>query len=275
MKKDESGALFIEAAIVLPLFMIAMLSFISLTSLYIVHSKMQYAITQTANETAAYAYFYSYLHLRDVNNEIQDINSSNLESSDRTIGNMVSIINSCSSAMNTISSSVVSGQEGTLTPEELYNNAGTVNQDINDIKDNAEQVENYIQGLLDDPKMVLQWILGYAANSALENGKAALGAYLLYPALTSKYLGYARENGDRTEYLKKMGITNMDFSSSSLLPQVEGNDSLNNRIIDVVVTYDYTLPFSVLPKEASTFHIVQRAVALSWGDGDDSYKYPT
>ena len=67
----------------------------------------------------------------------------------------------------------------------------------------------------------------------------------------------------------------MSFSNSSLLPEIDGNKSLNNRVIDVIVTYDYTLPFSVLPKEASTFHIVQRAVSLSWGDGDDTYKAPS
>lgn len=270
MKNDENGAMFVEAAIVLPFFMIAVLSFISLISLYTVHSKMQYAITQTSNEVATYCYFYSYLGIRDVNGEIQDINNKNLGSTDKALNNMISIINTSSSVMGLLSNDADNIKNGDLSG--LQNSAGIYTKNFNDIKDNGEQLANYTQSLLDDPKLIIKWVLGFCTNSAVENGKSALGSYLLYPALTYKYLGYESGNGSKDDFLKKMGISNMSFTNSSLLPEIEGSKSLNNRVIDVIVTYDYTLPFSVLPGEASTFHIVQRAVSLSWGDGDDTYK---
>lgn len=273
VKSDERGAMFVEAALVLPFFMIAVLSFISLISLYTVHSKMQYAITQTSNEVATYCYFYSYLGLRKVNGEVQDINNKNLTSTDNAIGNMISVIDTSSSVMGMLSNDVNNIKNGNFS--DIQSSADIYSKNFNDIKDNTEQLANYTQSLLDDPKLIIKWVLGFCTNSAIENGKAALGSYLLYPTLTYKYLGYESGKGSKDEFLSKMGISNVSFSNSSLLPEIDGNKSLNNRVIDVIVTYDYTLPFSVLPKEASTFHIVQRAVSLSWGDGDDTYKTPS
>ncbi|MGN0638481.1 MAG: TadE/TadG family type IV pilus assembly protein [Huintestinicola sp.] len=276
MKKDERGAMFVEAALVLPIFMIAVLSFISLISLYTVHSKMQYAITQTSNEVATYSYFYSYLGLREVNGKVQQINNSNLKTTDNAIGNMIGIIDASSSVISSLSKDVSGIGSGEINVENFGDNIdfNSYKENFSSIENDAESLGQYIDALLNDPKLIIKWILGYCANSALENGKAALGSYLLYPALTYKYLGY--NGGDKEAFLSRMGISNIDFSNSSLLPEISGdaNKSINNRVVDVIVTYDYTLPFTILPKEASTFHIVQRAVSLSWGEGDDSYKYP-
>ena len=274
MKKDECGAMFVEASIVLPIFMIAVLSFISLISLYTVHSKMQYAINQTVNETAVYCYFYSYLNLRDVNSQIQDINNSNMQSTDEAVGNVVDIIDTCSSALNSLSADMSDIKTGNFDIGGIDEKIDGYTQNWDTITNDAEKIEGYIDDVCDNPKVIISWLLGYAANSALENGKKALGSYVIYPALTYKYLGYSKSDGDKKAFLEKMGISELDFTNSSLLPEIQGTSSLNNRTIDVVVTYDYTLPFSILPKEASTFHIVQRAVGLSWGDGDDSYSYP-
>lgn len=278
--------MFVEASIVLPIFMIAVLSFISLAELYITHARMQYAISMAARETASYTYFYSYLGLRDIDVKMQEANNNNLKKPDDAIGNMVGIMNSTTSILNSIMSDTEKisngGKKITDFGQTEINN---YMENFNSIADNTEALGGFIDSLLDDPEQIVHWILGYCANSAKENGKSALGAYLLYPALTYKYLGYdssvsydtGGQNMSKTDaFLKSKNISNIDFSNSSLLPELlaEGNaaNSLNARTIDIVVTYDYTLPFTVLPKEASTFHIVQRAVTLGWGDGDDSHK---
>lgn len=278
--------MFVEASIVLPIFMIAVLSFISLTDLYITHARMQYAISMAARETASYTYFYSYLGLRDIDVRMQQANEDNLKNPDGAIGNMVGIMNSTTSILNSIISDTENISNGGKKISDFGQaDINAYSQNFNSIVDNTEALSGFIDDFLNDPKQVVSWILGYCANSAKENGKTALGAYLLYPALTYKYLGYdssavydkGGENiSNRDAFLKNINISNVDFSNSSLLPQIlvggKTDNSLNARAIDIVVTYDYTLPLSILPKEASTFHIVQRSVTLGWGDGDSSHK---
>lgn len=272
MKKDEKGALLLEAAMILPVFMIVMMSLICLISLYIVHAQVQYAITQTANEVAAYSYFYSYLGLRDIVTEIEISNKENVQKVNGAVGNVVGIINSGTDAMNQMSS-LLNGGDGNI--EKANDEIVIICSDMDSITSNADSLSDFIDGIINNPKQVLGWLIGYASDSLLGTGKSALGAYLLYPALTYRYLGYDKDyGGSKEDFLKDMGIENMDFSNSKLMPNVDGGNSLNDRLVDVVVTYDYVLPFSILPKEASTFHIAQRAVALGWGDGDDTYKKP-
>lgn len=275
MKNDENGAMFIEAAFVLPVFMIAVLSFVSFISLYIVHSKVQYAIMQTANETAVYSYFYSYFTLRDVNSKLQQVNNDNMQLTDNAVGNMINIVNTCSSALSSLSADISDIKNGNFDMSGAGGKIDGYKNDWNTITNDANAIDGYIDTVCENPKVIVSWLLGYLTNSAAENGKKDFGAYVIYPALTYKYLGYnSQEDGSKEEFLSRIGISNLNFTGSDLLPQIEGNKSLNNRVVDVVATYDYTLPFSILPKEASTFHIVQRAVSLSWGDGDDTYKYP-
>lgn len=260
--KNENGALFIEAALVLPIFMMAILSFVFLISLYTTHDRIQYAITQTANETATYAYFYEYMGVRAENAKLQNANSQNWSSTDKAVGNVKDIINK--------TSSTVADFSGVLSGQTDYNTAlDNMDQNLESIDGNIDDLELYVEDIKNNPKQLITMFLSYTANSAVETGKDYL-APPLYESLTYKYLDTDEET------LKKSGVKNVSFAGSKLLMQFQGESihkSLNNRIIDVTITYDYTLPFSVLPESVRTFHIVQRSVAIAWcGDDNDTNK---
>lgn len=258
--KNENGALFIEAALVLPVFMLVILSFVYLISLYTTHDRIQYAITQTANETATYAYFYEYMGVRAANAGLQNANSKNWENTDKAVGDVKDIFNKTSSSIADFSG-VFSGQTSYGTAID------NMNTNLEAIDNDIDKLDLYVKDIKNNPKQLITMFLSYSANSAAETGKDYL-AQSLYEALTYKYLDTDKDS------LKKSGVQNVSFAGSKLLPQFQGegtHKSMNNRLIDVTITYDYILPFSVLPESVRTFHIVQRSVAMAWcGDDNDT-----
>lgn len=72
LRKNEKGALFIEAAIVLPFMMIFMLLFVYLINIFVVQSLVQYGLNQTVNELGNYTYYLNYVGLIDASNNTND-----------------------------------------------------------------------------------------------------------------------------------------------------------------------------------------------------------
>lgn len=54
----------------------------------------------------------------------------------------------------------------------------------------------------------------------------------------------------------------MDFGESRLF--------YDGKTIDLIVEYDISVQFPLLPLPFDSFHIVQRAAAAAWLDGDGS-----
>ena len=58
-QSDQKGSIVVEASIALVIFIGIMAFMINLTNVYIVHDRVQYALTQTVKELSTYSYLYS------------------------------------------------------------------------------------------------------------------------------------------------------------------------------------------------------------------------
>ena len=69
MKNNQSGAIIVEASLTLTMFICLLASIIALTNLFIVHNRIQYALTQTSNTISHYGYLYTAVGLQSVDQQ--------------------------------------------------------------------------------------------------------------------------------------------------------------------------------------------------------------
>lgn len=288
--KDESGAVFLEAAVVIPLLMVVMLLFVFLLNLFIVHSVVQYGLNQTVNELGNYTYFLEYAGVVDWSNDMNAQTAETREEFKRDFDmvteaytNVTAAVSSGSEVVNNVKNADVSS----LSLDDIKTIVEGVKKTGNDAKTAAGSVKNVwekVKVYIEDPsklvgmlKDLLKSEIKDSVHSLLGGllGKLMMGRYTSETFLTGCGVVSTNYNGKMSSSEYITGIKGMDFSKSSFL----GDD--NSRIIDIVVVYRVKFPFNVSfmagGDEDSALYknsmlIVQRAGGYGWTNGDDKGK---
>lgn len=242
-KGNENGMLTVEAVLCLVPFVLVILGIISFINIFMVHSKVQVALYETANELSAYTYFYQALGVRDKDGKLgSDIESGTTE--------------------------LTAFLEDIETARANLEHTEIDNIDIDQTKEDFTGVIDSGRELVSSPKTLIRNVVYMGIKKGEEAGKSLLVSLIAKPLtqnyLNTSFLGNGGQSAD--EYLKAFGVRDgmkgMDFNKSTIF-----TDS-DLKMIDIVVEYDLDVYFFRLLFKDPSIHIVQRAVVPAWLDGD-------
>lgn len=265
--KDSNlnGSIVIEATIVLVIFIAVIASIIIFIPIFMVHNKMQFAITQAANELSSYTYVYAAFGLKEVDENIGNDAENNTASADKTAGDSLKAVSDAMGFIDTINSNLT-GAINDPWGSDYEQLIANIEQSGELAEESGEQAINSITALINEyaenPKLLLLAIGHYGFQKLEVTTKAELGQ-LLGKALAEKYLNNGDTDADT--YLKSIGIEEgidgLNFKGSSLFADE------NYRVIDIRVSYEVKLWFTIIPGVES-ITIENRCATTGWL-GDD------
>lgn len=264
-QSDQRGSIVVEASIALVVFIGIMAFMINLTNVYMVHDRIQYALTQTVRELSTYSYLYSASGLQDAHDSFIDKAETEAKSVNDSARDLNTLWDSVNTLANTFGDAKSDLTGGDLDFDELQSDLDSLIEAGEDTVDNTIQAGSSLLSLAKDPKQTAIAFLYLGAQGALEYGKSRLILVPLASALAPKYIADG-DGRDADAFLKAYGVQDgwdgLDFGESRLF--------YDGKTIDLIVEYDISVQFPLLPLPFDSFHIVQRAAASAWLDGDGS-----
>ena len=246
--KKNKGALTVEAAISLPLFICAFLSIAFFMRVAYIHNNVQYAITGAANELSTYSYLYSVSGLQAINDEISGKADEYGESAS---GHMTGVLEAFDALGNSF--------EG-KNRENI--DVGDLEGLFSDGKVAIENVTNVLADVKNNPKKEFISIAAVFAGAGYEKIKSELST-----PIVRFFMG---------KYINEK-IFNSKGGPGAYIAVNEGENPLqafkfdnrifaDNKTIDIVVSYRIktVLPINIIPE----IHMKQRAIVRGWMSGD-------
>lgn len=273
-KKRLSGAITVEAAIVLPIFICVVISLAMLIKLIYIHDVIQHAIDEAANELATYSYIYHVSDLQEIDTSVQDTIEDNAAQANNhtetfidaydTIGNTVQAGNDA--ATDIIEASSSQGSFGNKAEAILEHASDTYSIGEQLTKENMQSIKALEQVFNEagkDPRKEAESIAWMLSNGIYSDAKAIIAVPIVKQTI-KKYLMQDGYN-DIDKRLKKLniygGFNGLDFYSSTFFK--------NNQDIDIIVKYKIELPLPISIKLLPDIYIVQRSTARAWLEGGD------
>ncbi len=252
-KNDESGMMVVEAVLSFMVFLMVALSVISLTNVFLVHNKIQFAINCAAHELASYTYLYEATGLHAAADQVHSDGEPYVEG----LQNKVSHLTDSYNKMQKVYANIQGG--------DYVQAAGMAGELSSSIQTSVSDIQNVMEKPTDTLAGAIYMGVEFAADRL--SAAAVAGAMR---GLSKKYVGQQAAGGaqakDADTYLKGFGIkggyADLDFKGSSFLQDANG------KVIDVMVSYDMEISFLKLLKQDTSLHIIQRAAAAAWLDGD-------
>lgn len=245
-RKDEKGAIVIEATLCLSFFMFMIVTLLTIVNVCIAQAKIGIALNETAKEISQYSYIYNLTGIGELQN-------SNYQKTEGIRGDIDQTVDSVVDASNALKDI---GKQTELNSET-----------INSVKDDAETIKeagSNIKGIGDkiakseDKSEYVIDVIRLAANEGTETVKGALAGELARGLMQKHLTSTSDQTADA--YLRHLGVTDgvagLDFSRSSIF--TNGTDQ-----ITLVCQYDVTLV--ELLNQKYTFHFCQCAKTEAWG----------
>lgn len=266
------GAITVEAAIVLPIFICVAISLTMLIKLIYVHAIMQHAIDEAANELSAYAYIYHISDLQEIDDSIEDNLNRNAEQAEAHSAAVVDAFDALENAYEEFDDLAKEVGKEEKPEVSFADKAGAILNQAESMLETGEQVtkrqidsmENLYKAFEEacaNPKKEAQSMAWMLTKSVYSEAKSIMAAPLVKYSVR-KYLRNARAE-DIDQSLKRLNVCNgfagLDFYSSSIF---EGNED-----IDIVVKYKVELPLPI--KLLPDIYIMQRSTARAWLNGGD------
>lgn len=264
MKNNQSGAIIVEASLTLTMFICLLASIIALTNLFIVHNRIQYALTQTSNTISHYGYLYTAVGLQSVDQQNNQKIENDTKDLNKTAGSILEFSDSLNDFVQTSGNTVdsIKCQDFSDIQNQIEN---TING-FDETTGNAKTVISDVKNLVKNPKGLLIAI----AQTCVAEAKSAVKSWIaqaISQSLVEEYLP-TTSGASADEYLKHMGVVDgsegLNFSGSTIF------DDDDCKIVDLIVQYDVEIHFGFISKK---IHLLQRSVAVAWTDGDGKY-YP-
>ena len=241
-KRKEKGMMTVEAVLCLVPFILAILGIISFANIFMVHSRVQHAIYESASELTAYTYLYQVSGWRSAD-----------ETLNKDSAKLTELLESFDEARAALSK---------VTGSELDSDI------VDDAVDKVEDTIDKGKEMAKNPKELLQEIisklLSVGSGAIKDKSLEWIGDLLVRGYLDTHALKSGGQSAD--EYLKafgvKEGVAGLDYGNSKLF----ADDGL--RLIDIVVEYDLEIYFFKLFLKDPTIHVVQRVTVPAWLDGD-------
>lgn len=259
-QKYNKGALTVEAAIVLPIFICAIFTIGFLIKIIYVHEVVQHAITESATELASYSYLYSKSGLKGINDSIEEGAQEDSQQVKSDIGTVTKAYKAFGDFAAKIPKSKEEIEDVSLheTEEGFQNLMGN----LQDVKDRVKEIG-------EDPSGTTKTYIG----AGIGEGYKVLKVHML-KLIRFNMVKYLRtddiDSGNvRLENLGVVGgINGLDFSKSSLFSASDGSEgSAGKEDIDIIVRYkfDFKLPIPII----KNVNIIQRATVRGWMNGDE------
>ena len=264
-QQNEQGMMVVEAVLSFTVFMMVVAFIVYLTTIFVVHNKIQFAINSTAKEIASYTYLYEALGLRAAEKSVENTFDPYAEDVNDTITQVSDSMNKIQSLIGS-GSDTVDGLKTLDNPQELmdaWEQIGDLADQTGDAVESSKKSIETIKEAFSDPKSLLIGIV-YLGVSEAEYELNKLCAKFAAEGMTEKYLKQDGMTAD--EYLTKVGVKNgyegLDFGGSTLFVDED------ERLIDIVVEYDLDLGLFRFIMPQDSIHVVQRVTVPAWLDGD-------
>lgn len=233
MRERNGGYIVVETITAFMLFLLLVVSILSLINVVVIQARVHYAITQTANELSMYSYVLDAIGLSD---DVKKLDKTGQEVQDKIDG----VIRD----LQTIESGVSSPPTSTT---QLFEN-------LDALQDALEGLAGTAGSIIDDPQGTFVNIVRYGLNGAKNFGMQEL---VIRPML-NKYL----RNGDQSAdaVLKSYGVEDeLDLSESVFID--------SNGDITVVASYEIDYTFGMLPLPFTKLNVEQVAKTRAWLGG--------
>lgn len=263
-RNNEKGAVTIEAAIGLTTFLFLFLMVYSLITICRAQAKIQVAINATAKEISQYSYVFALTGLNESLGGFQDEAQKTEDQINKTAKDVATVFEGVQSIGDDAIEIDISNVEQSL------DQFGKISEQIQQTTVDAQQLQNSIAEMAENPQQLLLGMTRLIGSKALEEGKSRLIATPIARTLVQKHL--KRHDKDSAEaFCESVGIVpgtywfetsyfnGIDFSHSTLFPY--GSDE-----ITIVANYSIKL-LQLLPFKLE-FHITQKAVTKAWMHGD-------
>lgn len=261
VKKNERGAIVVEATISLSIFMFAIVTLLSVVNICYAQAKISVAINTTAKEISQYSYLYGLTGLNQKQAELYAGSESARTSIDNTLESVTTLFDSVSEIGDSVSGGLSdSSQTGSAFDE--------ISSALNSGESSLQSIQSELESVASDPK---EFIIGCAkllGNGVIEEFKSKAIAAPLAKSMVQKHL--VSSSSDNCEsFLKHLGVvpvndsylSGLDFSDSVIF--LNGSDD-----IKVIVHYDIQV-IQLLGIDIK-FSFTQCAATKAWFTGVSS-----
>ena len=250
--KGTKGSVTVEAAVILPIVMSVIISFIFIIKLVHTHVTIQHALNDTANQLATYSYLYSAGGLQKIHDSTKD----SLEGKGEQAQKDMELVSGSWDALLEITGDSF---ENEGSSENILQTLKSIKDAGNDTTQTVKGISELTKRIAANPKEELISIGSLLGDSLLEDGKTSV----IKPVvgyLVCKNLRSGEKDADTV--LKRLSVVNglegLDFSRSTIFK--------DKKTIDVMVKYKLKLqlPVNILPE----IYIIQRSTVRAWLDGE-------
>lgn len=273
-KKDENGAIVVEATLSLTTFLFLFFMVFSIITSARCQAIIGSAINNTAKEISQYSYLYG---LTGINDSLNETLQTDADTQINTvIGNVNDMYNNFSSVVQTVKSEATEVKTTGLDVDSVTSKWKSLSDQLKTVADNtsasANSIKKQIGDIISNPKEFIFGIGKLLANGVLDTAKSRLIAEPVSRVLVKKHL-LVNEDDDINYRLGKLGVmkgkylgetsyfNGLDFSRSLLFPN-------NSDTIDIIV--NYKIQMIQLLKVDIQFELTQEARTKAWFKGDGS-----
>ncbi|MBR5233172.1 MAG: hypothetical protein IKW03_03075 [Clostridia bacterium] len=265
MKRNENGAIIIEATIILPFFMFAIITVLSIVNICFAQAKIGVAINETAKELSQYSYIYGLTGLNDKQAGLYAEGENARAGIDQMAGGVSTLFSSAASIGNSVSSSA-------SDPSQYGAAYDSIKSDIEAAKGGYSDITGGFDSVVSDPTSLLKML----ANEGIETVKSYLVSKVV-PVFAKKHL--LRSEGDNCEaFLKYLGVVP---KNGSYLKGLDFGDSVlflnGTNEIKIIVKYeikvmqllniDIRIPFTQCAATKAWFAETLKVDKPAGGDG--------
>lgn len=253
-KKQEKGAVIVEATLVIPMFIFLVITIMWVVNLCTAQAKVQIAVNNAAKEIASFSYLYGLTGI----NEERALNNENGKDATVTIDNAVAGMQSICSGLSNISDA---GQQVYSNGSDIENILSSTKDGYEDVKAGAGKIEDVYKVIKNDPKKFLISLGSATVNVGINQATSYLVAAPLGKFFAEKHLKTATLSAD--EYMKKLGVVGgfdgIDFSMSTFCNS--GSDE-----IKVVAAYQIS-PIKFFNIDVK-YNMIQAGKTKAWFGAD-------
>lgn len=244
-KRNEAGAIVVEATISLTAFMFFIMTLLMLVDICYMQAKMGTALNTTAKELSQYAYLYYKFNAHEFQTKAELASTDEKELATNTMYGIADLSNILSDGKDNVTEFDIEGlkkniEDGKLTMESLMTMYGDA---------------------FENPKDLIYGMGALALSEGTEEIKNALGSLLAKTLMKKNLVAYGGDDADNFLRRNRVvdGLSGLNFRYTSLMAYGETNE------IRLVVTYRVKVIQLLNIDFAFTF--TQNAKTTAWGNG--------
>ncbi|MCT4596424.1 MAG: pilus assembly protein [Vallitalea sp.] len=270
--KKLKGSLTVEASIVLPIFIMAILSITYFIKIIYIQENIQNAINETANEMSTYAYILDKANILDTQQQIYEDSISQVNENNSNIQNIINNLETLYNTIENANSIYISNQIAQSSSYEKMKSSNNLPDFIDNYIKNIKHIKDEIMNNATTAYKSLNEIMG-SINIVIKNFKNTIikESFANGIDITNNYLGTKM-----AEIIMDKHITKEQYKNWYIVNGKDGMDfrqsrfMLDNEDIDLIVKYKIAIPipFPGL-KEIS---MIQRVKVRGWTGNRDSQK---